>query len=116
VTSQPGDSSGWEIRYTRQAEKDIADLRPHAARVRATIQLLRDNPMRGHPLSGNLAGVRALEFRVPGQRAAYRAAYAINAERQRVVVFAVGPHESFYEMAARRAAGSQAWQLLSENE
>lgn len=79
---QPGDSPGWEIRYTRQAEKDLAGLRQHASRVRATFLVLRTNPMRGHSLSGNLAGIRALEFKVPGQRAAYRAAYAINTERQ----------------------------------
>lgn len=62
----PGEAPGWEIRYTRQAEKDLADLRQHASRVRATILVLRANPMRGHSLSGNLAGVRALEFKVPG--------------------------------------------------
>lgn len=109
---QPGDAPSWEIRYTRQAGKDLADLRQYAGRVRATILVLCTNPMRGHSLSGNLASVRALEFKVPGQRAAYRAAYAIDTERQRVVVFAIGPHENFYEMAARRAAHSGALRVM----
>ena len=41
---QPGDAPSWEIRYTRQAEKDLADLRQYAGRVYATILVPRTNP------------------------------------------------------------------------
>lgn len=108
--------AGWEIRYTPQAEKDLKDFRSHAARVRATIQVLRDDPARGHTLTGSLFGCRSLGFKMPGQRAAYRAAYVLNPERRRVVVFAIGPHEGFYEMAGRRARASPALRVLLEED
>jgi mRNA-degrading endonuclease RelE of RelBE toxin-antitoxin system len=114
--SRPPAGVGWEIRYTPQAEKGLKDFRGQAERARATILVLRTDPTRGHTLTGALAGCRSLGFKVPGQRATYRAAYVLNPERRRVVVFAVGPHEGFYETAQRRARSSPALQVMLEDD
>jgi hypothetical protein len=67
------------------------------------ISALEADPFVGHTLSGDLAGVRSLEFSLPG--GAYRAVYVALTKDRICLVFMVGPHEGFYARAARRAKG-----------
>lgn len=90
----------FQVVPTKQAEKDIRDLRPWQQRVTLELLALEGDPTLGHPLKGSLAGVRSLEFSLPG--GAYRAAYVILGEERVCLVFQVGPHEGFYEKAERR--------------
>ncbi|MBC7106506.1 MAG: type II toxin-antitoxin system mRNA interferase toxin, RelE/StbE family [Firmicutes bacterium] len=91
----------FEVRLTRNAEKDLIRLRNLMERVVKEILTLKENPYKGHPLKGSLRGVRALEFSLEG--VAYRAAYIVLENDRVCLVFIVGPHEGFYEKAERRA-------------
>lgn len=92
----------FEVRLTSQAEKDLKDLRPCQRRVIQELLALEDDPVQGHVLKGSLAGVRSLEFSLPG--GAHRAAYILRGEDRVCLVFQVGPHEGFYERAEQRYA------------
>jgi len=96
-------SEHYEVRFTKQAEKDIADLRPWMDRVLKTLNALKQEPLKGHALRGSLAGVRSLEFSLPG--GAQRAVYVVLDEEHVCLVFLVGAHEGIYEKAERRAEG-----------
>jgi mRNA-degrading endonuclease RelE of RelBE toxin-antitoxin system len=91
----------YELRLTRNAEKDLLGLRGLTEHAITELLALKQDPHAGHPLQGSLRGTRALEFSIKG--VAYRAAYAILAEDQVCLVFIVGPHEGFYEKAEQRA-------------
>ena len=56
----------FEVHLTSQAEKDLKDLRPWQRRVIQELLALEDDPVKGHVLRGSLAGVRSLEFSLPG--------------------------------------------------
>ncbi len=92
--------SPFTLRQTRQAERDLLDLRPWTARAARALRDLRENPFKGHSLTGSLKGARSLEFSLPG--GAYRAAYVVLADERTCLVFAVGPHENVYKLAERR--------------
>jgi len=94
----PGDP--YEVRLTRQAEKDLKALRSGTARATQALLTLEQDPERGHTLAGSLLGARSLEFSMAG--GAYRAAYVVMEDQKRCVVFLVGPHEGFYKKAERR--------------
>lgn len=89
------------VELTRQAEKDLSQLRPWTGRAVQELLRLESDPMRGHPLKGSLRGVRALEFTLKGG-GAYRAAYIVLEQERVCVVFLVGPHENIYQRAERR--------------
>ena len=92
----------YAVKLTRRAVRDVVDLQTYLVEVMEAIFTLRETPQRGHTLTGSLHGARALEFSLPG--GAYRAAYVVD-DRTRVCrVLAIGPHESFHEMAERRYA------------
>ena len=94
-------SRQYRVEVTPRALKDLdrlRDLREHA--LRDLISLEQD-PFKGHPLSGSLRGVRALEMSLGG--VAYRAAYVVLLDKHVCLVFMVGPHEGFYARAERRA-------------
>lgn len=93
--------SAFEVRLTRNAEKDLLGLRDLTEKAVQEILALRENPYKGHPLKGSLRGVRALEFSLRG--VAYRAAYVVLEDEQVCLVFIVGTHEGFYQKAERRA-------------
>jgi mRNA-degrading endonuclease RelE of RelBE toxin-antitoxin system len=90
----------FQVVPTRQAERDIRDLRPYQRRVVEELLALEHNPTAGHTLKGSLDGARSLEFSLPG--GAYRAAYIVLVEERVCLVFQVGPHEGFDEKAERR--------------
>jgi len=90
----------FQVVPTRQAEKDIRDLRPYQRRVVEELLVLENDPTAGHTLKGSLTGVRSLQFSLSG--GAYRAAYVVLAEERVCLVFQVGLHEGFYEKAERR--------------
>jgi len=96
-------SEQYEVRFTKQAEKDIADLRPWVDRVLKTLNALKQEPLKGHLLRGSLAGVRSLEFSLPG--GAHRAVYVVLEDQRVCLVFLVGAHEGIYEKAERRVEG-----------
>lgn len=82
----------YTVELVRDAEKDLKRLHPWIALVSRHLLRLENEPMAGHPLSGNLHGTRSLEFNLRGS-GAYRAVY---------VVLIVGPHENIYARAKRR--------------
>ncbi|MGB9660623.1 MAG: type II toxin-antitoxin system RelE/ParE family toxin [Moorellaceae bacterium] len=90
----------FEVRLTRNAEKDLLRLQDLTQRATKEILALKENPYKGHPLKGSLRGARALEFSLKG--VAYRAAYVVLEEEKVCLVFMAGPHEGFYEKAERR--------------
>ena len=100
----PSDTSQrFEVVLTRQAERDLRDLRPWTAQATRVLLQLEEQPLRGHPLTGSLSGARALEFSLRGG-GAYRAAYVVLNDERVCLVFLVGPHENIYARAERRLA------------
>lgn len=93
-------SSHFELRLTRNAEKDLLRLRELTEKATRELLALKQDPYSGHPLKGSLRGARALEFSLKG--VAYRAAYVVLEEEKVCLVFMVGPHEGFYQKAERR--------------
>ncbi len=91
----------FELHLTKSAEKDLTKLRGLAEEAVREILALKQNPYLGHQLKGSLVGVRALEFSLKG--VAYRAAYIVQEDDKTCLVFMIGPHEGFYQKAARRA-------------
>lgn len=96
-------SSHFELRLTRNAEKDLLGLRELTEKATKELLVLKQDPYKGHLLKGSLRGARALEFSLKG--VAYRAAYIVLEEERVCLVFMVGPHEGFYQKAERRAKG-----------
>ena len=93
-------SEPFEVQLTRQAEKDLADLRPWTEQAIDALLTLEQNPFHGHALMGSLKGTRSLEFSLPG--GAYRAVYVVQEAQRVCLVFLVGPHEGLYQRAERR--------------
>jgi len=91
----------FKLHLTRSAQKDLTKLRGLAEEAAKKIMALKQDPYLGHQLKGSLAGVRSLEFSLEG--VAYRAAYVVQEDEKVCLVFMVGPHEGFYQKAARRA-------------
>ena len=56
----------FDVQLTRQAEKDLQDLRAHTHRVSRVLAALSLYSLKGHVLTGSLRGVRSLEFSLPG--------------------------------------------------
>jgi mRNA-degrading endonuclease RelE of RelBE toxin-antitoxin system len=106
-------SDRYEVRLTRQAEKDLKALRSGAARATRALLSLEEDPERGHSLTGSLVGARSLEFSMPG--GAYRAAYVIREAKRRCIVFQIGAHEGFYKKAERRYRALQKTEPGEEN-
>ena len=99
---EPSPPAPYQVRLSSTAVKDLKDLGPFEAKAVRALRRLMDNPLAGHPLTGELKGLRSLEFSLPG--GAYRAVYALKPKEQVCLVVIVGPHERLYERAARRVA------------
>ena len=89
------------IELTRQAEKDLKDLRPWTEQAARQIARLSDDPNLGHTLTDSLCGCRSLEFNLRGG-GAYRAIYLVLESERVCLVFLVGAHEGLYAKAERR--------------
>lgn len=83
-------------------QKDLKALKRVQEQVLDAILELETNPKKGHELKANLKGIRSLEFTIKGS-GQYRAAYLLIEEQKICIVFAVGPHENFYDAAAKKA-------------
>lgn len=90
------------VELTPPAQKDLKALWDVCEEVTKHLRALKTNPEKGHPLSGSLQGVRALEFGLKGS-GQYRAAYLYFENEQKVTIFLIGSHENFYEEANHRA-------------
>ena len=90
------------VELTKAAERDLKALWKISEEVIEHLRILKNNPNKGHPLSGSLQGVRSLEFSLKGS-GQYRAAYFYIIKDHKVTIFMVGPHENFYKQAQKRA-------------
>ena len=87
----------WDVRYTASAAKSIRRLDPQVQhRVRAAVELLAEQPLRGKPLQLTLQGLRS--WRTGDWRIVYRVAQ----ERVEVLVVAVGHRREVYERLRER--------------
>ncbi len=100
---EPSSPAPYQVRLSSTAVKELRDLGPFEAKAVQALRRLMEHPMAGHPLTGELKGLRSLEFSLPG--GAYRAVYAVKPKERVCLVVIVGPHEGLYERAARRVAG-----------
>lgn len=89
------------VTLTRGAEKDLRKLRQHRDQIAEELGKLEENPQAGHPLSGSLHNLRALEFTVKGS-GAFRAVYGIIDADAVCLLVIVGPHENIYDRAQSR--------------
>lgn len=89
------------VELTALAVKDLKKLSMIEEKITGHLRELKTDPKKGHGLSQNLQGVQSLEFSIKGS-GDYRAAYVIQEEERKVTVFLIGPHENFYDEAARR--------------
>ncbi len=94
-------SERFTLELTRQAEKDLKDLRPWTEQATSPIARLEADPLAGHTLTGSLHGCRSLEFNLRGG-GAYRAVYIVVESERVCLVFLVGAHEGLYAKAERR--------------
>ena len=82
----------WGVSYTPSAAKAIRHLDPQVrARVRAAIEVLREDPLRGKPLQLTLQGLRS--WRTGDWRIVYR----VVEQRLEILVVAVGHRRDVYD-------------------
>ncbi len=82
----------WSVSYTRSAARAIRHLDPQIrARVRAAIEVLMEDPLRGKPLQLTLHGLRS--WRTGDWRIVYR----VLEERIEILVVAVGHRREVYD-------------------
>lgn len=87
----------WTIRYTPSAERSIRRLDPQIRRrVRAALDSLAEDPLRGKPLQMTLKGLRS--WRTGDYRIVYRAVE----QRIEVIVIALGHRRDVYERLRRQ--------------
>ena len=83
------------------SQKDLKAIRHNREKIVDELLELEKNPTKGHDLKGNLQGIKSLEFKIKGS-GDYRAAYLLLEEDKVCLVFALGPHENFYDLVSRR--------------
>lgn len=87
----------WAVSYTRTAAKAIRKLDARTrAQVRAAIERLREEPLRGKPLQLTLKGLRS--WRTGEWRIVYRLVH----DRLEVLVVAVGHRREVYDRLKER--------------
>ncbi|MBF0500030.1 MAG: type II toxin-antitoxin system RelE/ParE family toxin [Candidatus Riflebacteria bacterium] len=101
----------FDLRLTGPARKDLDSIDEIRKAVVDEIIELKKDPKIGHSLKQNLQGAWSLDFTIKGS-GQYRAAYIIIEADKVCLVFAIGPHENFYDLVSRRA--SQLKGLLKE--
>lgn len=92
----------FDLQLTTSAQKDLDGLKEIRSAVIHELMALKENPEKGHLLKQNLQGIRALEFAIKGS-GQFRAAYLVLETAVVCLIVAVGPHENFYDLVARRA-------------
>ena len=92
----------FDLHLTTLAQKDLDGLKKIRAVVVQEVLALKGDPKKGHSLKQNLQGIRALDFTVKGS-GQFRAAYIILEVDKDCLFVAIGPHENFYDLVARRA-------------
>lgn len=85
------------------AQKDLKGLKKIQEEVVKALLKLENQPDKGHDLQQNLQGILALEFTFKGS-GPFRAAYLLIEEDQTCSVFAIGPHQNFYDLVAKRVS------------
>lgn len=82
----------WTIQYTANAARAIRSLDAQVQRrVRAALEALREDPLRGKPLQLTLKGLRSL------RTGDYRIIYRVVQERIEILVVAVGHRREVYD-------------------
>jgi mRNA interferase RelE/StbE len=79
------------IKYTKEARDRIQDLDPsQKSVVRKAIESLKSNPLRGKPLSHQLAGLRSL------RTSDYRIIYRVKDRELIILVITIGHRQDVY--------------------
>ncbi len=87
----------WRVSYTRSAARAIRRLDPQIrVRVRAAIEVLMGDPLRGKPLQLTLRGLRS--WRTGDWRIVYR----VLEDRVEILVVAVGHRREVYDRLRER--------------
>lgn len=94
-------SERFEVELTKRALKQLKSYPSAAKAVDQALKRLETEPESGHLLTGSLVGFRSLEINVKGS-GAFRVAYVFYEDEGVCLVFAVGPHEGFYERLKRQ--------------
>jgi len=92
----------YNVELTTTAEKELLSLVPYVEKVTKILLRLETEPEAGHTLKGDLFDFRSLEFSLPGS-GQYRATYLIIEDKRICLIFAIGPHEGFYNIVKQRA-------------
>lgn len=92
----------YSVDVTPPASKELLALVPYVEEITNILLCLEDTPEAGHYLKGDLKGFRSLEFALPGS-GQYRATYVIIEAQKKCLIFAIGPHEGFYNVVKQRA-------------
>jgi mRNA interferase RelE/StbE len=81
----------YTIRYTKEAKDRIRDLDPSLTPVvQKAIESLKTNPLRGKPLSHQLAGLRSL------RTSDYRIIYRIRDRELIIIIITIGHRRDIY--------------------
>ncbi|WP_324715288.1 hypothetical protein U7230_07800 [Carboxydochorda subterranea] len=89
---EPSPPAPYQVRLSSTAVKELKELGPLEARAVQALRRLMDDPMAGHPLTGELKGLLrlpSLAFSLPG--GASRAVYAVKPKGRVCLVVIVGP-------------------------
>jgi len=87
----------WEVSYTRSAAKAIRKLDAQTrSQVRAAMDRLREDPLRGKPLQLTLKGLRSW------RTGEWRIVYRVTHDRLEVLVVAVGHRREVYDRLRER--------------
>lgn len=92
----------FDLHLTTAAQKDLDGLKTIRPVVVQELLALKEDPQKGHPLKQNLQGIQALDFTIKGS-GQFRAAYIVLEADKVCLIVAIGPHENFYDLVARRA-------------
>ena len=92
------------VELTTAAQKDLKGYRHASVPILEALAQLEFDPESGHPLLGDLRGIRSLDISVKGS-GAFRAAFEVDDLQKVCRVVAIGPREGFYERLRRRVNG-----------
>lgn len=91
----------FQVELLSAAQRDLKALETIRAEIVDALLELENEPNKGHELTQNLRDINSLEFTIKGS-GQYRAAYIIQEDERLCTIIAIGPHENFYDLVARR--------------